>query len=59
MNGISQFDIQQFARIGEVFLGVRNCRVDPLERFIENGDDVLLFGKIRKTDFDRLVGVAV
>ena len=40
-----QVAFEQLAGVGEVLLGIGDRRADPLERFIENGDNALLFGK--------------
>jgi len=47
---LGQIAFKQLTRIGEVLLGIGDRRRDPLERFVENGDDALLFGDWGKRD---------
>ena len=44
--------VKYFSCIGEILPCVRNRGVDPLERFIENGDDALLYIQRRYGDYD-------
>ena len=47
-----QIAFEQLAGVGEVLLGIGDRSSDPLKRFIENGDNALLFGKRRKRDIE-------
>jgi hypothetical protein len=47
-----QIAFKQLAGVGEVLLGIRDRCCDPLKRFIENGDNALLFGKRNKRNWD-------
>ena len=40
-----QIAFKQLAGAGEVLLGIGDRRRDPCKRFIENGDNALLFGE--------------
>ena len=42
---VIQIAFKQLAGVGEVLLGIGDRRRDPCKRFIENGDNALLFGE--------------
>ena len=42
---VIQIAFKQLTGVGEVLLGIGDRRRDPCKRFIENGDNALLFGE--------------
>jgi hypothetical protein len=45
---------KQLTGVGEILLGISGRRADPVERFIENCGDALLFRKRREWEFNSI-----
>ena len=50
---LAEIAFKQLAGVGEVLLGIGDRRRDPCKRFIENGDNALLFGEGGETESSR------